>query len=184
MHVELSSEQTETMSSCNNEGLQSKKKKLEEAVIDLLMDSLEKVKQSKSSDERSAQLQFLNTLADTGIKIKTLMEGSIIMILEFESLPSLLYFGTLYNSGVFKTMLQAGFITHDNLVSNCLSSVTLEVRREDYNKCLKTFRQCKYHTFYVVPHLERGRSMSNFNFLYLSVNHPSVTTITSLVYSC
>ena len=145
VHVELSSEQTENVGSCNNEGLQSKKRKLEETVIDLLTDWLEHAKKSKSSDERIENLQSVKFLVDTGIKIKTLMDGSIIMVLEFESLPSLLCFGTLYNSGVFRNMLQTGLITRDCLASHCLSSVTLtvEVRKEDYNKCLKTVIQGK-----------------------------------------
>ena len=141
--MEISSEQTETERS--SRGLQSKKRKLEETYIDTLTEILEKFKISKSSEEKNEQLGFFNSLAEAGMKLKHVLPGSIIMIIEFESFSALLCFGALYNSGVFKNMLTHGLVTEDYLASHGLSSVTLrlEVKKEDYLKCLEMMRQGK-----------------------------------------
>ena len=126
--------------------LQSKKRKLQETFIELATHSLEQVKKSKSIDETNEKLRVtMNTLEEAGIKLKTLIEGSILIILEFEGLPALLCFGALYNSGMFRNMLIHGFITEEYLASHGLSSVMLrvEVKKEDYLKCLETMRQGK-----------------------------------------
>ena len=129
------------------EGLQSKKRNFQETFIDLVNNSLEMLKISKSNEERHVQLKFVKTLAEAGIQIKSVIEGSIIVIFEFSSLAAVLCFGALYNSGMFKNMLQDGFITEDFLTSHGLSSVTLtvEVKKEDYQKCLETMTQGKYY---------------------------------------
>ena len=143
VHVDISSEQTGTERSF--EGLHSKKRKLEETYIDTLTETLKKIKNAKSSAETNEQLGLFTSLAESGIKIKQICSGSIIIILEFESVPALLCFGALYNSGMFKNMLTHGIITEDYLASHGLSSVMLrvEVKEEDYLKCLETMRQGK-----------------------------------------
>ena len=144
MHLEISSQQTETERGC--EELQSKKKKLEETYIDTLTETLNNFKISKSSEEKNEQLGYLNRLADLGTKIKQIYSGSIIMVLEFEGVPALLCFGAMYNSGMFRNMLTHGFITEDYLASHGLSSVmlTVQVKKEDYLKCFQKMRQGKH----------------------------------------
>ena len=157
--MEISGEEAEKESSNNNEGLCSRKRKLQETFLELATYSLEQVKKSKSVDETNEKLRLtMTTLTEAGIQLKYLTEGSIIMILEFATVSAILCFGAFYNSGVFKNMMQVGFITQEYLASTCLSSVTLtvEVKKEDYNNCLKTVRQCKYHTIYFFQHLDTG----------------------------
>ena len=143
VHVEINSEQPGT--EWSSDPLQSKKRKYDETFVDVVTETLEQFKKSKSIKEKNKQLGFLNILAEAGIKIKEIFNGSIIMVLEFDSVPALLCFGVLYNSGMFKNMLIHGFITDDFLASHCLSSVTLtvEVKNEDYQKCLQSMRQGK-----------------------------------------
>ena len=131
----------------SNEGLHSKKRKFHETFIELVTDALEILKKSKSHEERNEQLKFVKTLADTGIQIKSVIDGSIIMILKFESIAALLCFGALYNTGMFKNILEDEFITQDYLASHGLSSLTLrvEVKKEDYQKCLEMMRQGKHY---------------------------------------
>ena len=131
----------------SNEGLHSEKGKFIKSFMELITNSMEKIKISKSNEERNEEMKFMKTLAETGIKIKSVIEGSIILVLEFSSLAALLCFGALYNSGMFKNMLQDGFITQDYLASRGLSSATLsvEVKKEDYKKCLETMTQGKHY---------------------------------------
>ena len=157
--MDISSEHTEQERIDKNEGLRSRKRKLQETFLELATYSLEQVKKSKSIDETNEKLRVtMTTLMEAGIQLKYLTEGSIIMILEFASVSAILCFGAFYNSGVFKNMMQVGFITQDYLASNCLSSVTLtvEVKKDDYNKCLETGRQGKYCTVYFVQNLHTG----------------------------
>ena len=139
----------------SNEGLKSKKRKFQETFMDLVNNSLEMLKMSKSNEERHVQLKFVKTLADAGIQIKSVIEGSIIVILEFLSLAAVHCFGALYNSGMVKSMLQDGFVTEDFLTFHGLSSVTLtvEVKKEDYQKCLETLTQGKYCNTCLLAHL-------------------------------
>ena len=143
VHVEISSEQPGTEKSCKV--LLLKKKKLEEKYIDTLSETLDKLRTAKSNEERNEQLGLFTSLTESGIKIKQICSGSIIIVLELEGVSALLCFGALYNSGMFRNMLTHGFITEEYRASHDLSSVmlTVEVKKEDYLKCLETMRQGK-----------------------------------------
>ena len=142
--MDISSEQIGKERS--REGLHLKKRKYDETFVDVVTETLEQYKKSKSVEEKNKQLEFLNLLAEAGIKLKQIFHGSIIMILEFEGIPALLCFGALYNSGIFKNMLTHGFITEHSLAFHGLSSVMLrvEVKKEDYLKCLEVMGQGKH----------------------------------------
>ena len=146
--MEISTEQTETERACK--GMHSVKRKYYETFVDVVTDTLKQFKKSKSIKEKKEQMRFFESLAESGTKIQQIFNGSIIMVLEFENLSALLCFGALYNSGMFKNMLLHGFITEDFLVSHGLSSVTLtvEVKKEDYQKCLRTMTQGKHCNIY------------------------------------
>ena len=134
---DIKAESKESEDDDDEKQLKASKRKFQTAFFDTMTDSLKKFKTADSTEEKEQSAKHLTLLADVGTKLKDVLNGSIILILEFEVLPALTCFWALYQAGIFQNMLQTEYITPKLLKVWGLTHafLSVEISTEDYEKC-------------------------------------------------
>ena len=122
------------------------KEQIEEKLLELMNDRLDKVLSAKSEEECDHHLKSFEYFKKSLIEIKTIYKGSVIWTLIFKSVGSLKGFWKDYKTGLIKDMLQHDFITEELLSEFSLQAAELEVsvRLEGFDVCLKELTGIQY----------------------------------------
>ena len=115
------------------------KEQIEEKLLELMNDRLDKVLSAKSEEESDHHLKSFKYFKKSLIEIKTIYKGSVIWTLIFKSVGSLKGFWKDYKTGLIKDMFQNDFITEELLSEFSLQAAELEVylRLEEFDVCLR-----------------------------------------------
>ena len=117
------------------------KKKIQKALLQELLSSLNEIDSAKTPTERGEKVNIFFTLADAGVKTMQIVQGSIILFLELESRASLVFLWHLYKTGTLHNMIKKSFITKDFLSLCGVEEIKLSlvIQEEDYRHCLSMF---------------------------------------------
>ena len=122
------------------------KEQIEEKLLELMNDRLDKVLSAKSEEESDHHLKSFEYFKKSLIEIKTIYKGSVIWTLIFKSVRSLKGFWKDYKTGLIKDIFQNDFITEELLSEFSLQAAELEVslRLEEFDVCLKELTGIQY----------------------------------------